>query len=57
MVHIEHTSITSRAMMAPLRFKNIAHEAISSSFILVVAQMESPEDRNLSWVGGHGLEK
>ena len=43
--------------MASLWFENIAHQAVTTSLILIVSQMESPEDRYLSWVGGHGLEE
>ena len=57
MIHIQDTTITCRAMMAALRFKNVAHETISSPFILIITQMEAPEDRYLPWIGCHWLEE
>jgi hypothetical protein len=44
-------------MMASLRFENVAHQAVSPSFILRVSQIEAPEYRDLTWVSEHGLEE
>jgi hypothetical protein len=57
MIHVKHTSIACGAVMASLGLEDVAHEAVSSPLVLVVTQMESPEDWNLSWVSCHGLEK
>lgn len=57
MVHIQHAPIAGRAVIAPLRLENIAHQAISTSFILWVAQVEAPKHWDLARVGGHWLEK
>ena len=57
MVHIKHTTVAGRAVMAPLRLENVAHQTISSSFIFIVTKMETPEDRHLSWICCHRLEE
>jgi hypothetical protein len=57
MVHVEHTSVASRAVMASLWLKNIAHQAVSTPLILIVAEMEAPEDGHLSRVRRHTLEE
>jgi hypothetical protein len=57
MIHVKHASITGRAVMAPLRLKYIAHQAISSSLVFVITEMEAPKNRNLARIGGHGLKE
>jgi len=57
MVHVQHTSVACRAVMASFRLKNIAHQAVSPSFILRVTQVEPPENRDLARVREHGLEE
>lgn len=57
MVHVQHTPVASRAVMASLRLEYIAHQAVPPSFILRVSQVEAPEYRHLSWVCEHGLEE
>lgn len=34
MVHIKHASVTCGTVMASLRFENIAHQTVPSSFVL-----------------------
>jgi hypothetical protein len=57
MIHVKDTSVTSRAVMATLRFENIAHQTISPSFVFVVTQMEAPKNWNLTRVSCAGLPK
>ena len=52
-IHVEDTPVAATAVMAPLWLENIAHEAITASFVLRVAQMEAPEDGHLPRVSGH----
>jgi len=54
-VHIEHTSVAARAVMASLWLKDVAHQAISATLVLRVTQMEAPEDWNLPRICSHGL--
>ena len=53
MVHVQHTSIAGGAVMAAFRLEYVAHETVSTTLILRVTQMESPEDRHLTWIGRH----
>lgn len=57
MVHIEHASIAGRTMVTSFRFENIAHEAVSTSFIFGITQMEAPKHWDLTRIGGHCLEE
>ena len=57
MVHIEDTSVAGGAVVAPLGLEDIAHEAITSTLVLVVAQVESPEHWHLPRIGRHGLKE
>ena len=57
MVHVEHTSVACGAMMATLWLEHIAHKAITTSFIFVVAQVEAPKYRHLTRVSRHRLEE
>lgn len=57
MVHVQDASVAGRAMMAPFGFENIAHQAVASSLVFVVAQVEAPEDGHLTRVGRHRLEE
>ena len=57
MVHIEHTPIATRAMMASFRFEYVTHQTVSTALILRVTQVEAPEDWNLTWVSGHRLDE
>jgi S-adenosylmethionine synthetase len=56
-IHIQNTPIASGAVMAPLRFEYIAHEAVASSFVFGVAQMEAPENGHLPRVSSHRLQE
>ena len=55
MVHVEHTSVARRAMMASLWLENVTHQTITTTLILWVTKMEAPKDWNLSWVSSHRL--
>jgi len=57
MVHVEHTSVAGRAVMAALRLKYVAHEAIAATFVLRVSQVKAPEDWHLTWVSCHCLDE
>lgn len=57
MVHVEHAPVASAAVMASLGFENVAHQAIATTLVLRVAQVEAPKDRNLAGVSGHGLDE
>lgn len=57
MVHVEHASVASGAVMASLRLEDIAHEAVPPPFVFIVSQMEAPEHWNLSGISCHGLEE
>ena len=41
--------------MATLRFKDVAHQAVTSTLVFRVTQMESPKDWDLSRIGSHRL--
>ena len=42
-VHIQHAPVASRAVMAPVRLKNIANEAIPSPLSLIIIQVKAPK--------------
>jgi len=44
-------------MMATLWLENVAHEAVTASFVLWVTEMEAPEDRYLAWICCHALNE
>lgn len=56
-VHVQDASIASGAVMAALGLEDVAHETIAAALILGVTQMEAPEDRHLTGVCRHCLEK
>ena len=47
-VHVEHTAITNRAMMAPVRFKNMTKQAVSFLFVFRIAHIKPSVWRNNS---------
>ena len=53
MIHVQHAPVARGTMMAALRLKYVAHQAVSTAFILWVTQVESPEDRYLPRVRRH----
>lgn len=57
MIHIQNASVACRAVMAPLRLKDVAHQTVTSSFVFVIAKMEAPEHWYLAWVSRHGLKE
>lgn len=57
MIHVEYTPITGRAVMASLGLEDVAHQAIAPSFVLVITQVEAPEDWDLPGVGYHCLKE
>jgi len=57
MVHVKNASVASRAVMASFRLKNVAHQAVAASLIFIITKMETPKDRNLSWVCSHCLKE
>jgi hypothetical protein len=57
MIHIENASVAGRAMMTSFRFKYVAHQAITSSFVFWITQVETPKDWYLAWISGHNLEE
>lgn len=57
MIHVQHAPIAGRAVMASFRLKYVAHEAVSSAFILWITQVEAPEDWDLPWIRRHRLDK
>jgi len=56
-VHVQHATVACRAVMAPLWFEDIAHQAIPPSLVLRVSQVEAPEHRDLPRISGHCLHK
>jgi hypothetical protein len=40
MVHVEHASVTSWAVMTSFWLEDVAHQAVPSSFVLRITQME-----------------
>jgi len=44
-------------MMTALRLENITHQAVTSSLVLIVTEMEAPKYWHLPWVRCHGLEE
>jgi hypothetical protein len=57
MIHVKHTPIASGAVVASLWLEHIAHQAVPTTFILVVTEMEAPEHRHLSRICSHRLEE
>ena len=57
MVHIEDASVAARAVMAPFRLEDIAHETVTASLVLWVTQVEAPKYGDLARVCRHGLHK
>jgi len=43
--------------VAALWLEDVAHQTVATALVLSVAQVEAPEDRDLSWVGRHRLEE
>ena len=56
-IHVKHATIAGGTVMASFRFEYIAHQAISPSFVFVVAEMEAPEYWYLPWIRSHRLKK
>jgi len=56
-IHVKYTTIAYRAVMASLRFKNVTHKTVTTTFLFGVAQVEAPKHWNLTWVSGHGLHE
>ena len=56
-VHVEDAPIAARAVMAPFGFEYVAHQTVSTALILRIAQVEAPEDWNLTWVRCHRLDE
>ena len=65
-VHVEHTPVAGRAVVAPLRLEHIAHQAVPPPLVLIVPLMESlklmmrggkeyPENGDLARVSEHCL--
>ena len=57
MVHVQHTSVARRAMMASLWLENVTHQAVSSSLVFRIAQMEAPKDWYLARIRRHSLNE
>ena len=57
MVHVENAAIARGTMMATLGFEDVAHQAVTASFVLRVTKMEAPEDWNLTRIGCHTLNE
>ena len=57
MVHIEYTSVACRAVMAAFWLKNVAHQAVTASFVFRIAQVKAPKHWDLSRVGCHCLDE
>jgi len=43
--------------MASFWLEYVAHQTVSSSFVFVVTEMESPKDGDLPGICGHGLKE
>ena len=56
-VHVEHASVARRTVMATLWLEHIAHEAVATSLVFVVTQVETPKYWHLAWVSRHRLEE
>lgn len=56
-VHVQHASITCRAMVATVGLENIADEAVAPPFGLVVTKVEAPKHGYLTRITVHGLEE
>ena len=56
-IHVKYAPVAGGTMMASLWLENVAHQAISSSLIFIITQMESPKHWDLSRISGHSLEK
>jgi len=57
MIHVEHASVASRAVMTSFRFKDMANQTISSPFMVWVIQEKAPEERNLTRIADDSLEE
>jgi len=57
MVHVKNAPVAGRAMMAALWLENIAHQAVTTSFVLRVTEMEAPKDWHLSGICRHRLHE
>jgi len=56
-IHVKHTSIASRAMMASLWLEYVAHQTITPTLVLRITQMEAPKDWHLSRISSHSLDE
>ena len=57
MIHVKYTSVASRTVMASFRLEHIAHEAVTTTLVLIVSQVEAPENRDLSRIRRHRLKE
>jgi hypothetical protein len=57
MIHVQNTPVAGGAMMASLWLENVAHQAVASTLVLRVAQVEAPKDRDLARVRSHHLKE
>lgn len=57
MVHVKHAPVACGAVMASLRLENIAHEAVSTTLVLIVTQVKAPENGHLSRISRHRLKE
>lgn len=57
MIHIEDATVARRAVMASFWLEYVAHEAVAAPFVLVITEMEAPEDWDLPRIRRHSLEK
>jgi len=57
MVHVEHTAVADAAVVTPLWFEYMTHEAVSFALGLCVSDVEAPVGRHLAGVGEHGLHE
>ena len=53
MVHVEHATATTRAMVTPLRLEDVAHQTVSSSLVFSITKMETPKYWNLTRISEH----
>lgn len=57
MVHIQNTPPAGRAVVTPLGFEHIAHQAVPLPLGLMVSEVEPPEGGHLAGVCEHGCEE
>ena len=57
MVHVKHTTVARRTVMASLGLKDIAHEAVASAIVFRITQMKTPKYRYLPRISSHCLDE